>query len=96
MSKFTRREILSAFLGLPFALSAACRSNSARNFPDGEIVGASVNVGHILRENRNFEVPARDWENVKVAIVGGGAAGLRAVWKLQKENLKDFVILDFE
>jgi protoporphyrinogen oxidase len=93
--KFTRREILSAFLGLPFAL-AACKSNSAKTFPEGEIVGANVNVGHLLRENKSLEVPAQNWENVKVAIIGGGAAGLSAAWKLQKENFADFVLLELE
>lgn len=93
---FTRREILSAFLGLPFAL-AACKSTSTNgDFPDGEIVGASVDVGHILRENRSPEVPAQNWETVKVAIVGGGAAGLSAAWKLDKENFNDFVLLELE
>lgn len=92
---FTRREILKSFLGLPIAL-AACRSNSAKNFPEGEIVGANVNVGHILRENRNAEVPENNWENVKVAIVGGGVAGLTAGWKFLKENFNDFVLLELE
>jgi len=95
MSKFTRREILSAFLGLPFAL-AACKSNSASHFPEGEIIGADVNIGHILRENRKPEVPANNWENAKVAIIGGGAAGLSAAWKFQKENFNDFVLLELE
>ncbi|HSK73525.1 MAG TPA: FAD-dependent oxidoreductase [Pyrinomonadaceae bacterium] len=94
--KLTRREILSAFLGLPFALSA-CRSSSENTpFPAGEIVGANVNAGHILRENRNFEVPENNWENVKIAIVGGGIAGLSTAWKLQKENFSDFVLLELE
>lgn len=96
MPQFTRREILSAFLGLPFAL-AACKSDSENKaFPEGEIVGANVNVGHILRENRNVEVPENNWETVKVAIIGGGAAGLAAAWKFQKENFNDFVLLELE
>ncbi len=94
--KFTRREILSAFLGVPFALSAACKSTATSDFPGGEIVGANVDVGHILRENRNFEVPLSNWETVKTAIVGGGAAGLAAAWKLRKENFADFVLLELE
>ena len=83
-NEITRREILTAFFGLPFALSA-CQSNSESAEMAGEIVGANVNVGHILREMRSVEVPANNWENVKVAIIGGGAAGLSAAWKFQKE-----------
>ncbi len=95
MPKFTRREILTAFLGLPFALSA-CKSNSANNFPEGEIVGANVNIGHLLRENRNLEVSENNWETVKVAIIGGGAAGLSTAWRFQKDNFNDFVLLELE
>ncbi len=93
--KFTRREILTYFLGAPFALTA-CRSNSAGNFPDGEIIGANVDVGHILRENRAREVPVNNWENVKVAIIGGGIAGLSAAWEFQRNNFNDFVVLELE
>ncbi|MGI8470418.1 MAG: FAD-dependent oxidoreductase [Pyrinomonadaceae bacterium] len=94
--QFTRREILTAFLGLPFALSACESSSENSSFPEGEIVGQSVNIGHILRENRNVQVPENNWETVKVAIVGGGAAGLSAAWKFQKENFNDFVLLELE
>jgi protoporphyrinogen oxidase len=93
--KFTRREILTAFLGLPFALSA-CKSKSQPTEVAGEIVGANVNVGHILRENRQPEVPANNWENVKIAIIGGGAAGLSAAYKFKKENFNDFLLLELE
>ena len=93
--KFTRREILTAFLGLPFALSA-CKLNSENSETAGEIVGANVNVGHLLRENRSPQVPANNWENVQVAIIGGGAAGLSAAWKFQANNFNDFVLLELE
>ena len=92
---FTRREILKSFLGLPIAL-AACQSDSNIISYDGEIVGASANLGHILRENRSFEVSENNWETVKVAIIGGGVAGLSAAWKLQKKDFNDFVLLELE
>ncbi len=92
---FTRREILASFLGLPLALSA-CKQNDSASFPDGEIVGANVDLGHILRERRNFDVPQQSWTNVEVAIVGGGIAGLSAAWKLKREKFNDFVVLELE
>jgi hypothetical protein len=86
---------LTTFLGAPLAV-AACRSSSARRFPEGEIVGQNVGFGHLLREERNFEVPADNWQTVKLAIVGGGVSGLSAAWKLSKENFDDFVLLELE
>ncbi|HMJ08501.1 MAG TPA: NAD(P)-binding protein, partial [Pyrinomonadaceae bacterium] len=65
-------------------------------FPDGEIVGQSVNLGHVLRENRHFDVPPDNWQTSKVAIIGGGVAGLTAAWKFRKENFNDFVLLELE
>src|SRR3954452_5962606 len=91
----TRRELLAVFLGTPFAL-AACGSNIARKFPEGEIVGQSVGLGHILRERKNFEVSSDNWQSVKVAIIGGGIAGLTAAWKFKRSNFSDFVLLELE
>lgn len=92
---FTRREILKSFVGLPLAL-AACKRGSPQNDFDGEIVGASNNIGHILREKRNFEVPANNWKDTKIAIVGGGIAGLTSAWKLKNKGFNDFVLLELE
>ncbi len=91
----TRRELLTAFLGAPIAF-AACRDNSLRKFPEGEIIGQSVSLGHVLRENRNFEVASDKWETRKVAIVGAGVAGLTAGWEFQKQGFQDFVVLELE
>jgi hypothetical protein len=92
--KLTRRELLTTFLGAPFAL-AACKNTPVR-LPEGEIVGQSAELGHTLREGRTFDVPIDKWQNVKVAIVGGGIAGLSAGWKLKKLGMQDFVLLELE
>lgn len=84
------------FLGAPFALAACRDSSSPMHFPDGQIVGQNVSLGHVLREGNSFEVPPDNWRSVKVAIVGGGIAGLSAAWKLSKRNLNDYVLLELE
>ena len=90
----SRRELLTTFLGLPFALQA-CHETS-QHFPTGEIVGQDVSLGHILREGRVFEVPAENWETKQIAIIGGGIAGLSAAWALKKEGVQNFVVLELE
>jgi len=89
-----RREILAAFLGVPFAL-AACRRNEVPSLPPGEIVGTSDVFGHRLRDEV-FEVSPDAWINVPVVIVGGGVAGLTAAWRLQNSGIKDFVLIELE
>lgn len=91
----SRRDLLTTFLGAPLAL-AACRPGSSPSFPEGQIIGQNVDLGHILREGRSFEVPADNWETEKVVIVGGGIAGLTAAWKFSKENFNDFVLLELD
>jgi hypothetical protein len=95
VTTFSRREILTAFLGVPVAL-AACRRSSAPRFPEGEIVGTSDVFGHRLRDGLKVEVPADAWTNVPVVIVGGGVAGLTAAWHLQKSGFQDFVLIELE
>lgn len=87
--------MLTTFLGAPLAM-AACSSSAPARFPEGEIVGQNVELGHMLRDGRSFDVPPDNWQQVKVAIVGGGVAGLSAAWKLAKTGFDDFVLLELE
>ena len=91
---FTRREVLAAFLGAPFAL-AACRSRrGAPALPEGEIVGVSDGIGHLIRDGLRPE--PESWERAGVVIVGGGVAGLAAAWRLMRAGVEDFVLLELE
>ena len=60
----------------------------------GSILGASHNVGHLLREGR-IPAPTRE-RKVPVIIVGGGISGLSAGWKLDKAGFGEFEILELE
>ena len=91
----SRRELLTLFLGAPFAL-AACQDTSAKKLPDGEIIGQSAALGHTLREGRTFEVPQANWEAKKVVIVGAGIAGLSAAWRLKGKGFEDVAIIELE
>src|SRR5919197_3921026 len=91
-----RRELLAAFLGAPLAL-AACRSREgAAALPEGEIVGASDGIGHLIRDGLRPEPPAEGWERAGVVVVGGGVAGLAADWRFLKDGFEDFVLLELE
>jgi phytoene dehydrogenase-like protein len=90
----TRREILAAFLGAPFALAACGRREAAPPLPEGEIVGVSDGVGHLIRDGLRPE--PESWERAGVVIVGGGVAGLAAAWRFLRAGFEDFVLLELE
>ncbi len=91
----TRREILAGLLGLPALLAGGC-SPRTPPLPDGQIVGASDGLGHRLRGG-TLPTPSADaWQSTRVAIVGGGVAGLSAAWRLLRAGFEDFVLLELE
>jgi protoporphyrinogen oxidase len=94
-SNFSRRDLLTCFLGLPIALSA-CSSRQAKPRFGGEIVGPSNDFGHRLRDGFR-PVPSEDrWYRVRVVIVGGGIAGLAAAWQFLRLGFDDFILLELE
>lgn len=92
--ELNRRDLLTAFLGAPLA-ALACR-HRAEDLPPGELVGASDQVGHRLRDAARH-VPADDqWQQHDVVIVGAGMSGLSAAWRLEHAGFRDYVMLELE
>ena len=98
--RLSRREFLGAALtlGAASAFSGCRRAGEALGLFDrpipGELLGPSKALGHRLREG-GFPAPSSE-ERVPVVVVGGGAAGLSAGWKLIRSGFKDFVLLELE
>lgn len=91
--ELSRRDLLAAFLGAPFA-AAACRRTPSFTLPPGDLAGASDRVGHRLRQCVD-EQPS-DWTARDVVIVGGGVAGLAAGWRFAHAAFNDYTILELE
>ncbi len=92
--RLSRRELIAVMLGTP-AMLAGCGSAPPLP-PQGELLGQSFEIGHRIRDGFR-PVPSDDvWDDVRVVIVGGGAAGLSAAWKLRQAGCDDFVVLELE
>lgn len=93
MFTFSRRRFLAALFSF-CGLSACSRFFGGKTVDDipGEIRGASVKAGHLLREGKFPQATRIDQK--KIVIVGGGIAGLSAGWRLQKKGENDFLILE--
>jgi hypothetical protein len=91
-----RRQFLLTSAGLVSAEALhSCASRVKSDLPfSGSILGASHQIGHLLRGGR---IPAPTLERtIPVLIVGAGVAGLSAGWKLSKAGFQDFEILELE
>src|ERR1044072_6971827 len=90
-----RREILAAFLGVPFALTA-CKRQETPPLPAGELLGAPAIFRHLLRDVLRVEGPTDAWSNIPLVIVGGGVAGLTAAWRLRNSGFTNFTLIELE
>jgi monoamine oxidase len=91
-----RRRFLLASAGLAsMGGICSCAPHSWTEGPfSGSILGASHNIGHLVKEGR---IPTATRERkVPVVIVGGGISGLSAGWKLDKAGFGEFEILELE
>lgn len=96
-----RRDVLRALFGAPFAAHlVSCgesRQSAAPVEIDGELVGPDLARGHQLRD----AVDLSEWDGIEidevdVAILGGGAAGLSAGWRLMKAGHDQVRVFEME
>lgn len=85
-------QLGSALAG--YGLLATSCSNHTKRKIAGEIIGASSQTGHLLRD-KQFETPSIS-EQKEVVIVGSGISGLSAARWLHRNGQTDFLLLDLE
>lgn len=90
----SRRELLTAFLGLA-AASSACRRKSAPRPVPGALVDRVHEAGHLLR-GPPLPRASADTARVETLIVGAGAAGLSAAWRLRGAGADDFLVVEVD
>lgn len=89
----SRREVLLSFLGLA-AANSACRRGGPPDI-EGALVDQFHQTGHLLRGPplpRATETSRR----VPVLIVGAGAAGLSAAWRLAGQGHTEFLVTELD
>ena len=87
----SRRAALQA---LGASALAACVPRAGTPKIAGGIVGGNHLRGHRVREaTRARPAPTED---VGIAILGGGIAGLSAAWAFERAGVRDFVVLELE
>src|ERR1700741_5035344 len=91
--RLSRRDLLRGLAGAAGIAGAAC---SRRHGPrlTGSIVGGAHARGHRVRDG--FRPEPEAWQDVAVAVLGGGVAGLSAAWTLDRAGLRHFVLLERE
>ena len=92
----SRRTVMTGSLAGATALGAGLvmRGRSGDAIP-GSLGGADFKRGHKLRGHTAFPAPTRE-VRTRVAIIGGGVAGLAAAWALADAGIADFRLLELE
>ncbi|MFT3735063.1 MAG: NAD(P)-binding protein [Rhodocyclaceae bacterium] len=86
-----RRDFLAALGVLSAGGLSGCHWRDSR--PPVTVFRPGMQQGHAARDMRQLPAPTETLE-CDVAILGSGAAGISAAWKLAREGYKNFILLD--
>lgn len=91
-----RKEFIKNIFGVAAiaGIAGSCKDHRSNSIK-GSIIGASSNIGHIIRDGKTTDSPS---EIIKkdIVIVGGGISGLSAARHLQANGITNFLLLDLE
>jgi phytoene dehydrogenase-like protein len=89
----TRRDLIKAVAAGSVGWSAGC--TDVKRLAGG-FVGPSVDVGHRLRDGVRLVPTGGEWQEVDVAIVGSGIAGLSSARRLMQAGIDRILVLELE
>ena len=90
----TRRELVRG--AIAGAAVLGCPSRSTPPPVEVTFVGPDPARGHLLREATLRGATPRERITTKVAIVGAGAAGIAAAWRLARAGMHEWIVLELE
>ena len=77
-------------------LLAGCEGRGKTLPPAGEILAPNYSIGHRIRDGFRPRPASDCWQETDVVVIGGGISGLAAAWRLRRERLERFVVLELE
>lgn len=89
----SRREVIASFLGV--AALDSCKRSAPFPEPEGRLVDHAHESGHILRGTPP-PLATEDSGQFEVLVVGGGAAGLSAAWRLRAAGVTSLRVVELE
>jgi protoporphyrinogen oxidase len=93
MGEPSRRDVIAAFLGA--AAAASCSKKTAPRL-DGELLDVALsNTAHALR-SAPPPLASASSRTLDAVVVGGGAAGLSAAWRLRRAGVDDFLVAELD